>query len=91
MLPLSIMGSGPTSSERASKTRDVKQAVRKHFKLDEAASVFVAEIACGEADCPDVETVVAVLLEGHRREFKIRKSVDAITPQDIDALGISSD
>ena len=68
---------------RANAARAVKDLVRKEFGLDADASVFVAEIACGEADCPDVETVIAIFQEGRRRELRFAKPVQELTGRDI--------
>lgn len=73
----------PARRDRFAATRAVKDLVRKHFDLDATASVFVAEIACAEADCPDTETVLAVFLDSGRREFRIYKPVTDITGADI--------
>lgn len=70
---------------RSLATRSVKDLVRKHLDLDPDAPVFVAEVACGEADCPDTETVIAVLEAAGRREFRIAKAVSAVTGADIAA------
>lgn len=86
MISLSPLSSQPASRDRAAQTRALKAAVRNHFRLGEDDSIFVAEINCGETDCPDIETVIAVFLAGQRREFKIHKSVAAITPQDLAML-----
>jgi hypothetical protein len=85
MLPLSI-GPGKATGERAAATRALKAAVRNRFGLGEDDSVFVAEITCGETECPDVETVIAVFLDGQRREFKLHKPVSAISSDDLSAL-----
>lgn len=85
MLPLSI-GPGQATGERAAQSRALKAEVRKHFGLGEDDSVFVAEITCGETECPDVETVIAVFLDGQRREFKLHKPVSAISSDDLSAL-----
>ena len=45
--------------------------------------MFVAEIACAEADCPDTETVIAVFLDDARKEFRIYKPVAEVTGADI--------
>lgn len=76
-------GLSPGGHARSAATRAVKDLVRKHFDLDGSANVFVAEIACAEADCPDTETVIAVFLEGGRKEFRIDKPVADVTGADI--------
>jgi hypothetical protein len=76
-------GTGPTNSDRAALTRALKETVRAHFALGENTSIFVAEVTCGEAACPDVETVIAVFVAGKRREFRIKKAIAAVTEQDL--------
>jgi hypothetical protein len=49
-----IFGMGRRNDADA--TRVLKDLVRRRFGLGEADSVFVAEVACGETDCPDVES-----------------------------------
>jgi hypothetical protein len=80
---LTSSGASQPDADRAAKTRALKDMVRSSFGLAPDDSVFVAEVACGETDCPDVETVIAVFLGGARREFKIPKPVDKITAQDL--------
>jgi hypothetical protein len=75
-----------SDSERAARTRALKNLVRSQFNLSDDDGVFVAEIACGETDCPDVETVIAIFLAGQRREFKVRKPIGSITAQDLAEL-----
>ncbi|MEZ5784945.1 MAG: hypothetical protein R3D62_00325 [Xanthobacteraceae bacterium] len=81
----SLLTSSPDTAagDRAALTRAVKDMVRRHFDLAGDESVFVAEVACGETDCPDVETVIVVFVAGEHREFKIRKPVAAIVAQDL--------
>jgi hypothetical protein len=76
-----------SDSERAARTRALKNLVRDRFNLSEDDGVFVAEIACGETDCPDVETVIAIFLAGERREFKVGKPIGSIATQDLAELG----
>lgn len=68
---------------RAMQTRALKDLVRKHLGLDVGTPVFIAEITCGETDCPDAETVIAILDGGVRQEFRVLKSMSAITGADI--------
>lgn len=70
----------------AGATRALKEMVRRRFALEPDASVFVAELACGETDCPDVETVIAVFLNGGRREFRLAKPVADIAEADLPVL-----
>jgi nitrate reductase delta subunit len=81
--PLAGLSAG--RRDRSAATRALKDLVRKHFDLDEAASIFVAEIACAEADCPDTETIIALFLDGGRQEFRIFKPVSEVTGADVAA------
>jgi hypothetical protein len=89
---ISLLNLGPiqSTSDRAAQTRAVKDEVRRHFGLDADDSIFVAEITCGETECPDVETVIAVFLAGSRCEFRIHKPVASVTKHDVAALQRSS-
>jgi len=80
-----FMGS-QSDSDRAARTRVLKDLVRSQFKLGDDDGIFIAEIACGQTDCPDVETVIAIFVSGQRREFKVRKLIGAITAQDLAEL-----
>jgi len=82
---LLFMGS-QSDSDRAARTRVLKDLVRSQFKLGDDDGIFIAEIACGQTDCPDVETVIAIFVSGQRREFKVRKAIGAITAQDLAEL-----
>lgn len=70
-------------SDRAGLSRALKHLVRGHFGLAADESVFVAEVTCGETDCPEVETVIVVFVAGERREFRIGKPLASIVPQDL--------
>lgn len=74
-----------TSDLRSAQTRALKDLVRKHFDLDAGTAVFVAEVTCGEEDCPDTETVIAVYLDGGNKEFRVAKPVSRVTGADIAA------
>jgi hypothetical protein len=46
--------------------------------------VMVSELRCAEDDCPDVETVIAVLGEpGKARKHKLLKSMSEVTRDDV--------
>ena len=51
-------GFGPPKADRSAATRALKDLVRKAFDLEPEAPVFVAEVACGEIDCPDMALVL---------------------------------
>lgn len=84
MTPPDLLPSfSPASRDRPAATRAVKDLVRKAFATSPDASVFVAEISCGEIDCPDTETLIALHLDGKRIEFRFAKPVAEITGADI--------
>jgi hypothetical protein len=57
------------------------------FGLGPDAAVLVTELRCGEDDCPDVETVIAVLGEpGKARTHKLPKPVAEVTRDEVAAL-----
>ena len=57
---------------------------RERFRLAEAATVLVAELACGLPGCPPLETVVAFWTEGAKRHhFKIFKPVREVVCDDL--------
>ena len=83
-----LPGIGRASRDRSTATRALKDLVRKEFGTASDASVFVAEIACGEIDCPDVETVVALYLDEKRTEFRLSKPIAEITGADIATIAL---
>lgn len=83
--PGTLPGMDRSGDARLVQTRALKDLVRKHFGLNVGTPVFIAEITCGETDCPDAETVIAILEGGSRREFRVLKPMQAITGADIAA------
>lgn len=80
-----LPGMGP-STDRTASSRALKDLVRKAFDLDPDAAVFVAELTCGETDCPDAETVVALHRDGERIEFRFDKPISEVNGADIEAI-----
>ncbi len=61
----------PSDVERAASAA-IKAQVRTALNLEEAATVSVSEIDCGDAACPGLETVILVMRPGQRtRAFKV--------------------
>lgn len=86
MAPLDpLAGMSPKTGTRAVQTSALKDLVRKQLDLSSDTAVFIAEITCGETDCPDLETVIAIFVDGGRREFRINKGVAEIKGSDIAA------
>jgi hypothetical protein len=62
----------------------VQAWTRERFKLTEAATVLVTEIACGLPGCPPLETVVAFWTEdATRHHFKIFKPIREVVVDDL--------
>ena len=56
----------PLAPKRAvpDKTAQIKAWVRELLALDDSVTVSVAEVACPDEGCPDVETVIGILKPG---------------------------
>ncbi len=64
----------------------VKQWFREALALDDSATITVSELRCGEEDCPDVETVVGVLLgPGRQRKWRFLSPLADITREQVSA------
>jgi hypothetical protein len=65
----------------------VRDWVSALMSLDAADHVAIAELACHEPGCPDLETVVTVTL-ADRRRFVLRfpAAVAAVTAADVEQL-----
>lgn len=65
----------------------VKGWMREVLGLPDDAVVMVTELRCDEPDCPDVETVIAVMGEpGKARHHKLPKPVGDVTRHDVLSL-----
>jgi hypothetical protein len=64
----------------------IRAAVRAKYSLTEDAVIMVSELRCTEPGCPPLETVIAILEEGARRQFKIHKAAIEIGEEDIREL-----
>lgn len=79
-----MMRTRPRSADHLAAVRRVKAWTRARFALDEAAVVFVAEIACGLPGCPPLETVVTFWTAPDRRHvFKLFKIVADVVEDDL--------
>ena len=61
----------------------VKGWTREMLNLGDDVAVTVIQLNCAEDDCPDVETVVAVLEPGSQRKFKVLKPLAELTRDDL--------
>ena len=67
--------------------RDLKQLVLKKFNLPESTILSIAELNCHEPDCPPTETVVtARSIDGSTQNWKIHKTIDEISENDVNDL-----
>jgi len=65
----------------------VKGWLRELLGLPDDAVVMVSELRCQDDDCPDVETVIAVMGEpGKARKHKLFKPLADVTREDIASL-----
>lgn len=65
----------------------VKAWAREAFDLQDDVTIMVTELRCTEDDCPDVETVIAVLGEpGKARLHKLLKPAAEVTRDEVIAL-----
>ena len=70
-------------------TAAIKAWAKKHWNLPEDTTLLVSELQCGETDCPDIETVIAVLsVDGADKTVKLDKPIYAISESDIEAISI---
>jgi hypothetical protein len=70
-----LRGRGPDREH----TARIRAAARRALGLDDAAHVMVSELRCSEPDCPDVETVIAVLEEGAQRTWRVAGAAESVT------------
>ena len=67
--------------------RQIKTWVRAVFELEDDAAVSVAQLACPDDGCPDVETVIAIVRPRCRpHKLHILAPLAAVTEADIRAL-----
>ncbi|GJD90366.1 hypothetical protein [Methylobacterium hispanicum] len=75
------------SAERATLASRLKQDLRDALGLGPCDALTVNEIACADPGCPDLETIVLVMREGEpTRGLRIRRTLEAVTPEDRAAL-----
>jgi hypothetical protein len=68
-------------------TKRVKGLVRNSWGIDEDVVIMVSELRCHEDDCPDVETVIALMTGGNEPpKVKIMKPMSELQAADIDAV-----
>ena len=72
---------------RLETVRRIKRTLREALGLPDSATLTVAQLACLEADCAPLETVIGLLRPGQPPlQHRLHKAADAITPEDL--LGV---
>ena len=67
----------------AARVAQVRRWVHAHAPIPDDAVIMVKELACTEAGCPAVETVVAVLSQREQRSFKVPRPLAEVTEDDV--------
>lgn len=72
---------------------NLKREVYRLLDLPPDVVVSIAELACREAGCPEIETVIGIMVEGRPpRTARIHKPIPEVTHQDLaEALGYRAD
>ena len=79
---INLFDPGPKADPEA--LARVKAWAREAFGLTDDAAVLVTELRCAEDDCPDVETVIAVLGEpGKARRHKLLKPAAEVRREEV--------
>lgn len=82
---INLFNQGPKSDPEV--TNRIKGWVREVMGLSDDVVVMVTELRCTEGDCPDLETVIAVLGEpGMARRHKLLKPMTEVTRNDVISL-----
>lgn len=65
-------------------SRRIKNALREALSLSDDLTVTVTELACLEAGCDPVETVIGLLRpDAPQLQFKLHKPMDAVDARDL--------
>lgn len=72
------------ASAQAASRKDLAERTRRILALAVEDALSVNEIACADPGCPDVETVILLMLAGRpTRAVKIAKPMETVTEADI--------
>jgi len=78
--------SNDSQKVKSGASAQIKRWFREQLSLQEDATITVSELRCGDENCPDVETVVGVLLgPGCQRKWRILAPVASVTSEEIAA------
>ncbi len=64
----------------------IKEWVRKHFKVPEEIPILVTEIYCDQPGCAPIETLVAILDRDERKQYKSMRPMKEVKKEDIPHL-----
>ena len=82
----------PKTPPNAAKVEEIRAWITGRFRLADDVIVLVSELRCSEPGCPPLETVIAIMAgPGQCRQFKVHKSVAAISDADLEALDVGED
>ncbi len=71
---------------RKNSTAAIKKWVKEKMQLSDDVIVMVTEINCGEPNCPDKETIIAIMQQGNNQKISIKKPLLYVRKWDIDCL-----
>ena len=83
----------PKTNRLQAKSAEIKGWVRQALDLDPDTPLTVAELACRDEGCPDLETVIGVLEPGKPiRTLRVHAAMTDVTAKMVaDALSAPSD
>lgn len=74
----------PRSRAVPERLQNIKAWTRSAYGLDDGVTISVAEIACREEGCPDIETVIGIMRPGERIEtIRLHKPLIDVSIEDI--------
>jgi len=70
-----------------SATQNLKNLIIEKFKLNEDATVSIAELSCHEPNCPPKETIITIhKAKGITSNLRIHKPLNQIKREDVETL-----
>jgi hypothetical protein len=78
-----LLGTGRKSAGHLEALERVREWTRQRFKLPAETAILVSEVACNLPGCPPLETVVAFWEDDKRHHFKLFKSVEEVTSDNL--------
>lgn len=61
----------------------IKEWVRGHFKVPDGITILVTELYCDQPGCAPVETIIAILEPGGRRQYKSPRPMKEVSKEDM--------